>query len=364
MLGDEEIIDRVYEAALVPELWSSVLNDLKTVGDAAGTILFAATDRSTVGLATEGVESVLEAAQSPYWAPRNTRGQLLLTLPQAEFHSDADHFTQDQMGADPLYTDLHWKLGLGYAAATWISPPNGDNLIISIERRRDRGPFEREVINRLTGLRPHIARSAILAARMEFEKIRTANFAFEVSGLPAAAVASDGSVIDCNASFEGLGGQARIGSLNRLQLANKNAQDILQHSLAMVHVRDPNFITAARSIALPESGEVPASVMHLIPVRRVARDLFSRAAIFVVITALGDRKLPPANVVQGLFDLTSSETKVAMALAENLTVSEAAARYGISRETVRHHLKSIFLKTGLSRQSEVVSAIGGIPNFD
>jgi len=364
MLNDEQIIDRVYEAALLPERWTSVLVDLSAISDAAGTILFAANERSTIGISTPGVESILEAAQSPYWAPRNTRGQLLLTLPQAEFHSDADHFTRDEMSADPLYTDLHWKLGLGYAAATWIAPPNGDNLIISIERRRERGPFEREVVNRLTGLRPHIARSALLAARMDFERIRSANLAFETSGLPSAAVASDGTVVDANPRFERMTAQARIGALDRLLLSSKHAQNFLQQSLSMLQMRDPDFVAAARSLPLPAAGDNPAAVIHLVPVRRLARDLFSRATLFVIITALGDKKLPSAHVIQGLFDLTVSETRVAMALAENLTVDEASRKLGISRETVRHHLKSIFVKTGLSRQSELVSRIGGLPNFE
>ena len=42
-------------------------------------------------------------------------------------------------------------------------------------RRTERGPFERAVVQKLDGLRPHLARSALMSARLQLERARIAS---------------------------------------------------------------------------------------------------------------------------------------------------------------------------------------------
>lgn len=58
-----------------------------------------------------------------------------------------------------------------------------------------------------------------------------------------------------------------------------------------------------------------------------------------------------------LFGLTRSEAKFASAIASGLSLLEAATSYGVTLATARSHLKSIFRKTGLSRQSQLASLL-------
>jgi DNA-binding CsgD family transcriptional regulator len=44
-------------------------------------------------------------------------------------------------------------------------------------------------------------------------------------------------------------------------------------------------------------------------------------------------------------------------LAEGLTVSQASDRLGLSRETIRHRLKTVFQKTDTHRQAELVALL-------
>jgi hypothetical protein len=57
-------------------------------------------------------------------------------------------------------------------------------LIISLEREYARGPVERTVVERLDELRPHIARSAFLSARLQLERARIASETLATLGLP------------------------------------------------------------------------------------------------------------------------------------------------------------------------------------
>ncbi len=64
-----------------------------------------------------------------------------------------------------------------------------------------------------------------------------------------------------------------------------------------------------------------------------------------------------AELIARLYGLTATEAEVAVALAAGHSLSNVAAERGCSEQTVRTHLKRIFAKTGLSRQSDLVRAL-------
>lgn len=64
-----------------------------------------------------------------------------------------------------------------------------------------------------------------------------------------------------------------------------------------------------------------------------------------------------ARALRELFDLTPTEAAISACVANGLSVRESAARLGIASNTVRTHLRSIFAKTGVSRQSQLVHLV-------
>ncbi len=60
------------------------------------------------------------------------------------------------------------------------------------------------------------------------------------------------------------------------------------------------------------------------------------------------------ELVRQLFDLTPAEAAVARRLASGLSLEDAASSLDISRNTARAHLRSIFSKSGITRQTELV----------
>ena len=75
------------------------------------------------------------------------------------------------------------------------------------------------------------------------------------------------------------------------------------------------------------------------------------------------------DVVRQLFDLTPAEAAVARRLASGLSLEDAASSLEISRNTARAHLRSIFSKSGITRQTELVrlmlnsvAILGNVPS--
>ena len=69
----------------------------------------------------------------------------------------------------------------------------------------------------------------------------------------------------------------------------------------------------------------------------------------------------PAELLQRLFGLTAAEAVVAERLAAGQSLPQTAEALGVTRNTVRTHLRRIFSKTGTSRQAELVKKIMDTP---
>jgi DNA-binding CsgD family transcriptional regulator len=79
----------------------------------------------------------------------------------------------------------------------------------------------------------------------------------------------------------------------------------------------------------------------------------------LIITPVDRATVPSAEVLQGLFDLTPAEVRVAQGIVQAQTVESLAVNFGLSRETIRNQLKAVLAKTGLSRQQELISLLAG-----
>ena len=83
----------------------------------------------------------------------------------------------------------------------------------------------------------------------------------------------------------------------------------------------------------------------------------------MAVVMLGTRagRAPSPDPLATLYGLTPAETRVARSVGDGLTIGEIAQETGASVETLRSQLKSIFGKTGVRRQAELVRLLAGLP---
>jgi DNA-binding CsgD family transcriptional regulator len=79
--------------------------------------------------------------------------------------------------------------------------------------------------------------------------------------------------------------------------------------------------------------------------------------VLVTITDAGARQFPDAEMIAEYFSLTRAEASVCEYLIKGLSLKEIAAQKHKSEATVRSYLKQVFIKTGQSRQGQLVSTI-------
>jgi DNA-binding CsgD family transcriptional regulator len=101
-------------------------------------------------------------------------------------------------------------------------------------------------------------------------------------------------------------------------------------------------------------------VVHVVPIRLSARDIFVRCAAALVLTPVTLPQAPPVELVQSLFDLTPAEARVARSLASGKTVEDIASDGGISPNTIQTHVRGVLEKTGCNRQVDIVALLTAI----
>ena len=294
------------------------------------------------------IDSVIDYIEAG-WLTRTDRTTRLLAKRHAGFVIDLDVYTPKEFAREPVFREFFHPRGFGMGAASVIRMPTGDQLVFDVERWIERGPIPQDAVARLDSLRPHLAGAATMSARLRLHTVRAAAQALETVGLPAAILGRRGRVLAMNSGWEQLLND-RIHDGPRLALSDPAADRLLARALAEIAVTASG---TPRSIPLAARDGQPPTILHLLPIRRAA------AEAIAVFTSLTAKHVPGLSVLEGLFDLTAAEARVARGIAGGSTVANLSATFGTTPATVRSQLKAVMAKTGTARQAELVQLLAG-----
>ena len=353
---DPELIDRIYESSLVPERWPGVLDELGRLADATGGSLFISKGDVLFWTASPASRERADRAVKEGWYWRGGVTARLFAAHHAGFLADADVFRPEELDREPLYCDFLRPQGIGWTMGTVLPIPTGEGVNIAFTRRTERGPFEHKFVQRLDALRPHLARSVLLSARLQLEHARTVSETLAALGLPALIVNQNGKVLAANSLIETLTGNIQWRSQDRVSLTDRAASRLLHEAIAAIDSAGGGV----RSFPVRDANAEAMMVAHVIPIRLSARDIFIRCAAAVILTPVTMPQAPPVELVQSLFDLTPTEARVARCLASGKTVEDIAADGGTSPNTIRTPVRGVLEKTGCNRQTDVVALLTAI----
>lgn len=352
-----ETLDLIYEAAFVPERWHEVLDVMAQGAGAHGTALFNTSATSARSIASGSLADLTQKMVNEGWLGRNSRAAKLLTIDHEGFINEADYFSAEDYNSQPIFTQVMQPLGYGFGTSTVITAPSGDRMIFAVEKKAATGPVTASSIAYLDHLRPHLARAAMMSSRLEFERVRAAMEALQIAGLPAAVLRADGAALAVNDLLEQMSPRITMAAFGHIRFQHAAANDFLSRLFEQSRIARGS---ASGSFPLPGVEEGAAAVVHIMPVEGGARDIFTNAALFMIVTPVDRQRLPSADIIRGLFDLTPAEAKVARELATGSDVGAVAGHLSVSKETVRSHVKAILSKTGMPRQADFIAAIASI----
>lgn len=247
-----------------------------------------------------------------------------------------------------------------HMSATTVSELDGTRFTLWVFRERSRAAFDSEEQSVCEMLVAHVRRSTELSQKIGASEIERTLYSNVIDRLCVGVLILDltGRVVRCSHKAE-----EAIAARDGLQL--------LAGKLRATSAKEDRELQAAIKAAIQAAtgGEAPVSrglaltklsgnrtlgvIVQPVPgVQRAGVTTAPTVAIYV--------RDPEANadveseLVRQLFDLTPAEAAVARRLTAGLSLEDAANSLDISRNTARAHLRSIFSKSGITRQTELV----------
>lgn len=355
-----EIIHLLYDAASQPEAWVPCFEALRqqmkanyvsliirhSSGNSEGLIVSAGGDHR--GLAQYSSLS----QESPFHG-----------IPTDQLFTVSDLMSESEWRASPYYNQWCKVYNVFHVLGIDIVTKEGSVYGLRITRPESAtafGPAEKELAHMLL---PHLKRVLNMYLELNRDRQVISTYSRATAQLMVGVVILDqnGLVIETNpaaAAILDIGDGISIN--NRcLEATYANDNRKLQRLIkeALVHSQVSQAVgmcmTEAMSVNRP-SGQLNWGVV----VQSIAADEWTegkqRPSVAVFMRDTDGKADPSVRLAQQLFQLTPAETSLAIRLANGLSLEEAAEVLNIRRNTARAHLRSIFSKTGVRRQTELV----------
>lgn len=207
-------------------------------------------------------------------------------------------------------------------------------------------------------LLPHLRRAVTISNVLGIRTIERTWMAAALDALRQGVVLINerGGILHANRSAEHMlrnGGPIGVVG-GALRARSSAASNELSRALVLAASDESTIGNTGTAICLTEP-DVPPVFAHVLPMGGgQLRPEMQPGAVAAVFVDPGPDGQSGADALATAFGLTASETRVLASLVAGRTLSETAADLGIARTTARTHLTHIFLKTGVSRQADLM----------
>jgi DNA-binding CsgD family transcriptional regulator/PAS domain-containing protein len=356
-----ELIGLIYQGPLEDPPWQSFLASFREVLNAQLLTLLLRPprkDQHAVMLADGGSAAAIQ---------NYNEGQFVLdpfvNLPLGEVVTLHEFMTSQALLKSPFYEVVMEPQGWYDFLGADLREKQELDVRLRAGRTRDSRPFGESEKQLVYAILPHLERAIRLHTRLHRTEKERALYAGAVQQLSVGTVILDesGAVMSCNELAETLLAQNDgIGILKgRLHLGVRDKTLELQELIAAVlraqESSDPMAVEALR-VSRPSGLADLGLVIRNVPGPASAQGQ-SVPSVAIFISDPEQSSEAPVQVITRLFGFTPTEAALAMLLANGLTLDQASAELGVSRNTARTHLRSLFSKTGVSRQTMLVRLI-------
>ncbi|MHA6195207.1 helix-turn-helix transcriptional regulator [Pseudomonas wadenswilerensis] len=358
----EHLIGTIYEAALDTRRMTEALQQLRALFQA------------------NFVTLILRVADEPFLSPMMVAGDIELGeggVNHYAYYAKSTLFdklpTDRVFTIDDLMSEAEWlnssfyllycePYGCHQMLGVDISMPDGGVLRLRINRQREQARFGEAQRAMCAMLMPHLRRALHMHSLLDRSESLGSLYSQTISRLAVATIVLDesGSVLQLNPVareiLDSNDGLKLVGG--RLEATypsdNRELSRLVRNAFTRARQGEGDSVGAeAMSVSRP-SGQVNLGVVvELIPSQELL-DGKGKPTVMVYVRDAVGKSLVSNVVTSQLYHLTPAETALALELANGLSLEEASELLNIRRNTARAHLRSIFSKTGVRRQTELV----------
>lgn len=363
-----KIIGRIYEAALDPEQWGSVLGEVCRALDGVAFQMYAIDieSRDVVYHLDHNLPQQYVEEYRDYYTRLSERNDVLLRNRDLAVIYDYMHFSDTEIDRSEMY---HWRAGFGirYFIGGSLLRTESTLAMAALHRSRRQGHADERDIEVYRAIRPHLGQALTIQdklAGLEYER-RGAWQVIERMAFGVVVISRDRHVLHCNrearriiAERDGFshedGGLAALRPIDAAAL-QRLISGAIATALGQGH-EGGGFMPVAKG-----SSPRPYAVMVAPIVQQASLFALDRAAVVVFLSDPDRTPETPVQLLRRVHGLTRREASLALAMGAGASLAGAADKLRIAKTTARSHLASIFAKTGIHRQADLVRLILSLP---
>lgn len=371
----DRLLGLIYEGPLETRPWQGALPRLRELFDAQvaslvlrppaeddrGVILNSVRDRGGAGDNTA-------LADPNDWEVIAYREQFFSLDPFINLPLDKVVALEDILGEKELESSDYYRhylqpVNLFHILGVDTAEPGGMVARLRFSRRRQDGGFSRDERALLERIVPHLRRAIQIYARLARTTSERDLYSGAVDQLAVATIILDeqGRLLNTNALAKALlEERSGLGLKDQhLHIGGRDLNRQLQEALTtVIRAQQRGEASVVRALRIPREGGRSdlGLVIRPIPASEWGDGQGNPcAAVFISDPDL--RESASQQILGELFGLTPAEANLSILLSRGLTLAEVSDSQNISQHTARAQLKSIFAKTGVSRQAELVRLV-------
>lgn len=355
------LIGMIYDAPLAERPFESVMPMLRGATNSTGLVFkFSQPGASDTGAIIADASWDFRDSRSQYLADYRYKDPVdYAGMAAGRFYRFEDLIDRDRLTRSEFYRHFCRPLNIDHAFFVYLGRHDGLDVWLNGSREAARGAYSGEEEGLVTALFPHLERAIATHVRLERQRCRSAIYAETVSALGVGVVLLDrnGHVLDTNREADAIlsgGSPVRLcdGRLRLVGTARRAYAECLDRAAG-----DPSAPAQAFAATDPAGRRVGLLIRRtdaLLPQAGIVPPAF-----VVYLDGSDDEGLTAraeATVVR-LFDLTPAEARLAVRLAQGLTLDQAASCLGVTLTTARTYCKRAMAKAGASRQADLVRLV-------
>ncbi|WP_128254947.1 helix-turn-helix transcriptional regulator [Falsirhodobacter deserti] len=349
-------IDHLYAALLGERPWTEFLQRLvRDVPGGKATLQMydcQHPEHSFVASQT-GFESAALAAYSAHYAGLNLLQQSLATKPAGRAFADDALVAEDRRTKDSFFNEWLMPNEVKASAGLKIQASGSRAVSLVLLSGQADAACRSEMTRALNSLAPHLQRAS------DFYKRR--------------AQAAQLGVVDRNLLDQFGTGMLLLKSDGHVGFINDAARDLLEGQSTVLgfnnsrlHVRDKDLKDlVSRMMKVNEAGAkavdyyAPGLKLSLLrPEQDSVEALFNGASLIILITGITCR--PPRydrRLIAQTYGLSAAEMRAVDGLMAGKSPADIAMEAGLSRETIRVQIRSLYAKTGAHSQADLIRLV-------
>ena len=354
-LNFDHLIEDIYDAGACPVLWPSTLSSIAAAAGALGGVVFGFS--KSRGLVFE-YNGALDAQCATIFKTRhrdNAWVHGMARRPKNQLVVSDAILKRRQLMQLEFYDEVLRPQGIAHGALASLTVGRDIDVQFSVHKSIHSGPFNSTEIQTLRRLVPHVQRALGVSLRLApstnlaIADVLIDRFECAAFTLNSCGELAEANSYACQLAFEGT-----------LPLSNSG----LKFSIPS---EQRQFVDAFKSIQdgaplrvcllTQGTNQFELVCAALAPHRARGINLTSKqpAAALVLVNSISSvARSSSATHFAQLNGLTQAEWRVAKAAASGIAIADLAGDLGISMNTVKTHLRRIYQKLDVKRQSELV----------